>query len=260
MGVDYLRFLKTQYKQNVAELLEYPVSFLGEVTAMMASHFTFLWAWYIVFSAFNTINGWEYLDLVTVICILRLADGTAGIFFGGKGSIAKSIEDCSLDLYLTLPINEILHLLVRRSGPGAFGHIIMSLSLMVIFIPSASWLWVLFFSIWGIFIILGTQILAASVTFWIGRDIRLEHLMHMSLLSFGGYPSSVFSGFTRLALLTVLPLLFIGGIPAGIIRSFDWQLTITTVIVALAYFTLSIAVFYKGLRRYESGSLITVRL
>jgi len=68
-----------------------------------------------------------------------------------------------------------------------------------------------------------------------------------------------FPGVVRVLLYTLIPAAFVGSIPAGLLSDFDWVR-----LAALVAFTAGIAlaawwVFRWGLRRYESGNLVTVR-
>jgi ABC-2 type transport system permease protein len=69
----------------------------------------------------------------------------------------------------------------------------------------------------------------------------------------------IFPGVVRILLYTLIPAAFVGSVPAGLLSEFDWgQMAL------LVAFTAGIAlaarwVFFRGLRRYESGNLVTVR-
>jgi ABC-2 type transport system permease protein len=66
-------------------------------------------------------------------------------------------------------------------------------------------------------------------------------------------------GLLLLLLYTLIPAAFVGSVPAGLLDDFDWGQ-----LAALVAFTAGITlvarwVFFWGLRRYESGNLVTVR-
>jgi ABC-2 type transport system permease protein len=63
----------------------------------------------------------------------------------------------------------------------------------------------------------------------------------------------------RILLYTLIPAAFVGSVPATLLNDFDWGR-----LAMMAAFTAGItlaawAVFRWGLRRYESGNLVTVR-
>lgn len=84
--------------------------------------------------------------------------------------------------------------------------------------------------------------------------------MLFSIITFGTYPFSSFEGAVRVVLLTAIPVGFISGIHVEIMKSFSPMLMLymavaTAVIIAVAH-----VIFRIGLKRYESGNLINVRI
>jgi ABC-2 type transport system permease protein len=60
-------------------------------------------------------------------------------------------------------------------------------------------------------------------------------------------------------LYTLIPAAFIGSIPAALLSDFRWERLAILVVVAASFTLASRWVFHRGLRRYESGNLVTVR-
>ncbi|HEU5368800.1 MAG TPA: ABC-2 family transporter protein, partial [Ktedonobacterales bacterium] len=97
-------------------------------------------------------------------------------------------------------------------------------------------------------------VLLGSLAFWLGNSEGLSQQLMGTLISFSTYPTGIFHGAVKLLLFTVLPAGFISYFPVELLHSFRWQLfagmfAFTLGIAALAWF-----VFYRGLRRYESGN------
>jgi len=74
------------------------------------------------------------------------------------------------------------------------------------------------------------------------------------------YPFSIYEGFVKIILLTVVPIGFITGIPVEIIQSFNPTLLLYMVIATITAVVLAITIFKIGLKRYESGNLINVQV
>ena len=70
----------------------------------------------------------------------------------------------------------------------------------------------------------------------------------------------MFDGVARFLLFTILPAAFIGAVPAEFVRSFSWTVLGQLLLVTTVFLTLAIVVFYRGLRRYESGSAIQTQV
>ena len=57
----------------------------------------------------------------------------------------------------------------------------------------------------------------------------------------------------------MIPAAFIGALPAEFVRSFDLSQLAQISVGSAIFLSLATFVFYRGLRRYESGSAIQVR-
>lgn len=76
----------------------------------------------------------------------------------------------------------------------------------------------------------------------------------------GLYPITLFDGTAKLLLFTVIPAAFVGAVPAEFVHRFDTALLAQILAAAAITVGLAVSMFYRGLRRYESGSAIQVRM
>ena len=103
-------------------------------------------------------------------------------------------------------------------------------------------------------------VLINSLAFWLGRsEILAEHFLN-AMVTFSLYPGTLFDGAARIFLFTLVPAGLTGALPVEMLRNFEvaklaWLCLGTGIFVGLA-----ILVFHWGLRRYESGSAIQVRI
>jgi ABC-2 type transport system permease protein len=63
----------------------------------------------------------------------------------------------------------------------------------------------------------------------------------------------------RVLLYTLIPGAFVGTIPARLLTSFSWGQLALPVAFAAEIALIARLVFHWGLRRYESGNLVTMR-
>jgi ABC-type uncharacterized transport system permease subunit len=59
---------------------------------------------------------------------------------------------------------------------------------------------------------------------------------------------------------SLIPAFFIGAVPVDIIKERDPTLLLALWGVVLLVWLLTLAIFYRGLRRYESGSALNVNI
>ena len=80
------------------------------------------------------------------------------------------------------------------------------------------------------------------------------------MLNISTYPDGIFKGIVRLLLYTLIPVGFVVYMPLHIILHFNlWNILMTTGFTAFIIF-LAFIIFYKGLRRYSSSSLMSARI
>jgi ABC-2 type transport system permease protein len=102
-------------------------------------------------------------------------------------------------------------------------------------------------------------VLTGSLAFWLGQSEYLAMQLRNALLSFSLYPVDIFPDFVRLVLYTLIPAALVGSLPASLLMDFDATRLAVLATVAVAAALLAHGVFHRGLRRYESGNLVTTK-
>lgn len=103
-------------------------------------------------------------------------------------------------------------------------------------------------------------LLMGSLSFWFVRAEMLGNHMVGSMASFATYPDGIFKGAVRFLLYSVIPVGMAIYLPVHVMMTFDvakllWVLGFTLLITVV-----SVIVFYRGLRRYSSSSLMAARM
>jgi ABC-2 type transport system permease protein len=165
------------------------------------------------------------------------------------------------DYYLSLPRPVRLHMLASRSnmsglGDALFGLITFFFAGQVTVDAFARYLIGALCS--GI-IFVAFLVLVQSLAFWLGDVPALNIAAANAIITFAIYPARLFESGTRLLLFTLVPALLVGAVPAELVRQFDWGRAGLLVLGTLVFFSLAGLVFYRGLRRYESGSAIQIQ-
>ncbi|MBD0302588.1 MAG: ABC-2 family transporter protein [Tolypothrix sp. T3-bin4] len=79
------------------------------------------------------------------------------------------------------------------------------------------------------------------------------------MLTFSTYPATLFEGWVKLLLYTLIPAGFVTYLPIAALRQLSLIHTILAVAGAVAVLFVGAGVFYHGLRRYSSGNLMEMR-
>jgi len=248
-------------RHNMMSAMAYRGAFLLQVFGMVLNDAMLLFFWWVLFDRLPTLRGWDLSGVMTIYGVVAFGFGGANVVCGNSFRVAQTITSGDLDYYLVLPADPLVHLLVSRMSISAWGDVLFGLVVFLIASPTpwASLPLFLFLGMTTGLIMVAFGMLAGSLAFWVGNADNLATQAINALITFGLYPVEIFPGLVRVLLYTLIPAGFVGSMPASLLSDFDWGrmgvLLAFTAGIALA----ARAVFALGLRRYESGNLVTVR-
>ena len=257
----YLRFIGRYIAANLQGALEYRVSFVSQVIAMLINDVVWLVFWLAYFDSFPLVAGWGRAEIVTLWAILGAAFGIAVTFFGGTFRLAGMIVRGELDFFLALPKPALLHMLVSRMSPTAPGDVLFGVAVYGYLIRPGLIDLALFalFTLTGAVIFVAFGVITQSLAFWLGNAEGLGQQFSNALITFSTYPTVIFQGLVKAVLFTVIPAGFIAYMPVQLLRSFSWPMFGGLLLFTAGAAIAAVVVFQAGLRRYESGNLVLVR-
>ncbi len=256
----HLNLLKEYIKINLATAMEYRFNFIVQSLSMVVNDFIWIAFWWIFFEKFQSVNGWQMFDMLSLYAVMTFSWGVAAFIFGNKSRLALLIAEGRLDFFLTLPKNELWHVIIGRSSWFAVGDIIFGLIMAVVSLELIQFPMFFIVSFLSMTIFVSFGIIVGSLGFFWGNAQETARTLNIGLVSFSSYPLSVFHDTARLILLTVIPAGFVTTIPVQLIRNFDLKWFLLLLLVALVFITIAIIVFRTGLKKYESGNLIAARV
>ena len=257
-----LSFLLSLWKANLLAAMEYRAAFLTQVIGMFLNDGFYFVFWIIFFNRFQQIQGWKLSDMFLLFGVVAAGFGLAVYLFGNTWQLVDVIINGQLDYYLSLPRPVLLHTLASRSmtsgiGDAAYGFMSFFLAGQITLDTFGRFILGVFFSAT---ILISFLVLVQSLAFWIGNAQLLASNVISAVITLSSYPSILFDSTARFLLLTILPAGLIGAIPAELVRSFSWLRLIELCGATLIFLSLAIYLFYRGLRRYESGSAIQIQV
>ena len=257
-----LKFLLAVWKTNLLSVMEYRAAFLTQMIGMMLNDFMYFAIWIIFFERFKDVNGWGVSDMYITYGVLASSFGLVALLFGNAFTLSDIINNGRLDYYLSLPRPVLLHSITSRtipSGMGDFTYGFLSYALSGQF----SWDGLLRFVLAMLLaatVFVSFLILVQSLAFWMGVISNLSSLFVNAMITFGIYPITMFDGYAKLILFTLIPAALMGAVPAEFIRAFTWQSLAELLAGAVIFLFLAVTLFRLGLKRYESGSAIQVEV
>lgn len=257
-----VKFLIAVWKANLQSAIEYRTAFIAQVVGMMLNDAFYFIFWIVFFNQFKEVRGWVLNDMFLVFGITATSFGLTAFFFGNAFQLSNIITGGRLDYYLSLPRPVLLHTLASRCIANGLGDMTYGL---LSFLISGYFTWAgLGFFLVGVLlastVFLAFLIIVHSLTFWLGNAQALAGLLMNAVLTFALYPISLFDGPAKLILFSLIPAALVGSLPASLVRGLSWQNLLGLIFGALLILGLAILVFYRGLRRYESGSAIQVEV
>jgi len=256
-----LTFLLALWKANLLAAMEFRIPFITQVIGMMLNNGVYFLFWVIFFDRFSEVRGWQINDMLVLFGIVAAGFGLCAFLFGNTFALADVIATGRLDYYLSLPRPVLLHVLASRSISSGLGDFLYGLFSFLASRPSSLDTLARFLIgvLLSMIIFLSFMVLVQSLAFWIGNAQMLGAQAQNAMVTFSIYPITLFEGPAKFILYTIIPAALIGAIPAEFVRSFSWITLAEMLGAACILLALALTAFYRGLRRYESGSAIQIQ-
>lgn len=252
-------FLSVKY--NIMREMVNHVTFLTNVIFMVLNNAAFIVQWMVLFHLKEGIGGYGLSDILVLWGLASSTFGLSHIFFHRAYDLPQLIMDGKLDSFLVQPKNVLLSVISSATSTSAIGDLIYGYLIICIF--KLSFINLLLFtvlSVTGAFIMTSFAVIAGSISFWIVRGDVIASNLNNSALYFSTYPEGIFKGAARLILYTVIPVGFINYLPLKIILRFNLASFLIIIAFTVFIITMAFIIFYKGLKRYSSSSLMIARI
>ncbi len=259
----HMRILRCMFKLNIVSSLEYRAAFFTQFFGMAISNSAFIFFWWLTFSQVGgTVAGYSFEDVAFIWAVTSSGFGLAHILFDNASNITRLIISGELDTFLLQPSNVLINLLCCRTSLSAFGDFAYGFILMAIFYLTnlKAWIWFLCGSLLCCVVFTSVSIFANTLTFYLSDASLIGQFFTEFLVSFSTYPEKIYGPFIRAFMYSVLPAGIAVHIPLKLFHSFDVEKLLLSIVWIIVYCIFTIVFFYKGLKRYESGNLISTRL
>lgn len=253
------RVLLSTWRTAMAAAWAQRGGFWLQVAVMIINDLVWLFFWSVLFSKTNGLNGWQLDQVLVLFSIATTTFGITQGLFPDALRLAKMAANGELDVALTMPVDPLSFLLVRKVAPLSLGDLIFGITLFFAAghpTPERTLTWLVVVLLGGIaqtaFVVLASA--AAMLLRSRGDHPRLAFDM---LTIVGFYPVGIFGGISKVIVFTILPAAFITGIPARLLVDFHWSELGLLVGVTGTMVLAARALFQLALRTYRSGSQFT---
>lgn len=257
----YIALTLFSLKNSILSAMEYRVSFYMQVFGMVIQNVFFLVLWGIFFAKFPEIQGWTQADNMHLLAFSAFVYGMVFVFCG-SWNFSKIISMGELDQHLTLPKSVLWQLLSRKTDISGIGDVLFGLAVFIIWGDTSLLGVIKFFglSMLSAACVINFIIIIQSLAFYFGHiEDATAKLFHL-LIGFSLYPQNQFYGALKIIMMTFLPAFYITTLPVTLMNTFQWSLLGIIVLFWIISFIIAKIIFNRGLKHYESGNLIGVKI
>jgi ABC-2 type transport system permease protein len=242
--------------------MEYRISFLVQCLGMILNNSAFIFFWWILFKNVPSIGGYGFKDEMMLWALMSTSFGLCFVFFGNVNQITRMILSGELDTYLLQPKDPLINILCSKTIVSAWGDTLYGVILFFIIrgFDISGFLLFSLFCITGALIFSSVLVTFHALSFYAGNTEGLAQTVTEFFISFSIYPEGIFNNGVKYILYTVIPVAFIVYIPAKVVDEFSLFMLLKVLGVTLVWIVIAYAMFYKGLKKYESGNLIINKL
>lgn len=248
-------------KYNIMREMLNKVTFVMNVVFMILNNASILVQWFILFRLRENVGGYTMREIMILWGLTAASFGLSHILFARVFSLPALIINGKMDAYLVQPKNVLLGVMTSATDITAIGDLLYGMALLGFCGLGAGGLMLaVLFTVTGTVIFTAFALLLGSLSFWFVRMEIMEGQMVMGMVSFATYPDGIFKGISRFLLYFVIPVGMAVYEPVHIVTGFNAKMLFVVLGYACLLSVAAAAVFYRGLRRYSSGSLMEARM
>ena len=257
-----IKFALYAIKKNIQNSAELKTSFFMNVFGMAINNVAFIIIWVFFVKTVGVINGWTSSDIIGLLGFSTLCFGLVFSVGDGLRKLPDIVSSGSFDRFLLSPKNLVVRILTASFGPSAMGDIVFGVVCLVFYgILIHANICQLFFIFLFVFIttiiFLSITLIIYSTSFLFVDSDQITTGIFNFFLSPSLFNGGAFHGLMKFIFTFIVPSLLVGAIPVEIIRDISVNKFILVSILALFWFILSIKIFNRCVKKYESSNFMT---
>ncbi len=255
----YLSIYRKILIQDLKSKMSYRADFIISTFGMILTNLSGFVTFYILFSNFPEINGWDYYHMLFLYGFSLVALTPVQCFFDNNWNLRFMVQSGDFIKYCFKPINVFFYFMsevfdVKGLGQLAFGvgtlvyawnHLGLNAT------PASIGLLVLGLLTASLFMIAIMNV-AAATCFWI-KGSGYVMVIIFRFKDFAKYPASIFNTVFRVIFTFVIPIAFVAYYPSLAVLQPDNMplLTMLSPLIGILFFYLSYKFWMLGVRKYD---------
>jgi len=228
--------------------------------AINNSAFILLWIFFV--KSVGEIGGWTAADIVGLQGFSAISFGVVFSAFAGIRKLPDAVTSGAFDRFMLSPKNLLLRVSTSSFNPSAIGDIVFGIICLIVygFMIHIGWLQsmlivALIFIASIVFFAAAVTIFSMSFYFMDAYSVTSGFFdMFMTPALFDG---GAFQGIMRFIFTFLIPSLLIGALPVEITKDISISKLVLVGVLAILWFLLSIKIFNKAIKKYESSNFMT---
>jgi len=252
----YFKYISMHLKSR----MQYKASFFMTIIGQFLVSFTAFLGVYFMFLRFNSVNGFEFSEVLICFSVMLMSFSIAECFVRGFDVFPRLIKSGDLDRILIRPRGVIFQVLTSNVDFSRVGRLAQSVLMLCIAIPKSGICWsadkiitVILMITGGVAVFSGLFILYAGISFFTIEGLEFMNIFTDGSREFGKYPLSIYGeGILRfftyvipIALFQYYPFLYLIGRTDNIAMMFLPMAGFIFIIPCYLFFRF-------GLARYKS--------
>ncbi len=257
-----IKFALYAIKKNLQNSAELKTSFLMNVFGMAINNTAFIIIWVFFVKTVGVINGWTAADIIGLLGFTTICFGIVLSVGDGLRRLPDLVSSGSFDRFLLSPKNLLVRIATSSFGSSAVGDMIFGAVCLIfygILIQATLYqvLLIIFLIIIATIIFLSLVIIIHSTSFLFTDSDQVTLGIFNFFLTPSLFNGGAFHGLMRVFFMFIVPSLLVGTIPVEIVRDVSVSKLILIIILSVFWFWLSIKIFNKCVKKYESSNFMT---
>ncbi len=193
--------------------MQYKASFIMTAIGQFLVSFTAFLGVYFMFNRFNSVNGFEFSEILICFSITLMAFSLTECFVRGFDVFPNLIKSGNLDRILVRPRNEIFQVLTSNIDFSRIGRLLQSILMLAIAVPISRIVWtfdkvitVILMIVGGIAVFSSLFVLYAGISFFTIEGLEFMNIFTDGSREFGKYPLSIYGDRVLKFLTYVIPI------------------------------------------------------
>ena len=249
-------------KKNIQSSAELRTSFLMNILGMSINNISFIILWGFFMKSVGVIGGWTVADIIGLQGFVNLCFGIVFSVGDGIRKLADYTASGAFDRFMLSPKNLLVRIATSSFGVSPLGDIVFGIVCLGIYTfliqaTISQILLIAFLVIISTIVFLAATIAIYSASFFFTDASSVTESLFELFFTPSIFHGGAFQGAMRFIFTFIIPSLLIGTLPVEIVRDISLGKLLLVSLLAIFWFVISINIFNRAVKKYESSNFMT---